>query len=113
MGSFAYTSLNMREIHKKISQEYYELIVSGQKTFEWRVDDFECEPGDILVLDEYVYDGDDSTTEGRRPTGRSIRKKVGYVAHTKDFAWLNRPDVQADYEKYGAKIISLLDEEML
>ena len=100
----------MREIHKKISPEYFEQILSGEKTFEWRVDDFECEPGDILVLEEYEYAHGQATTEGRRPTGRVIRKKVGYVAHTKDFAWLNRPDVQADYEKYGAQIISLLDE---
>ena len=42
----------MREIHKKISPEYFEAIKSGEKTFEYRVNDFECEPGDILVLEE-------------------------------------------------------------
>lgn len=100
----------MREIHKKNSPEYFEAISSGEKTFEYRVNDFECEPGDVLVLDEYEYTQGQGTTEGRQATGRSIRKKVGYVGHTKDFDWLERPDVKADFEKYGAQIISLLDE---
>jgi hypothetical protein len=100
----------MREIHKKISPEYFEAVLSGEKTFEYRVNDFECEPGDVLVLEEYVYTKGQGTTEGRRPTGRSIRKRVGYVAHTTDFDWLDRPDVKADFEKYGAQIISLVDE---
>lgn len=100
----------MKEIHKKISPEYFEKILTGEKTFEYRVNDFDCQPGDILVLDEYEYAKGQGTTEGRRPTGRSIRKKVGYVGRTLDFDWLNRPDVKADLEKYGAQIISLLDE---
>lgn len=100
----------MKEIHKKISPEYFEKILTGEKTFEYRVNDFDCRPGDILILDEYEYAQGQGTTEGRRPTGRSIRKKVGYVAKTLDFDWLNRPDVKADLEKYGAQIISLLDE---
>lgn len=101
----------MREIHKKISPEYFEKVLSGEKTFEYRVNDFECEPGDILVLDEYEYTQGQQTTEGRKPTGRSIRKRVGYVARTTDFDWLGRPDVKSDFEKYGAQIISLLEED--
>ena len=100
----------MREIHKKISKEYFELIISGQKTFEYQVADFDCEPGDILVLEEYEYVNDDSDKENRRPTGRVLRKKVSYVARTKDFEWTNRPDVKVALKKYGAQIISLLDE---
>lgn len=99
-----------REIHKKISPKYFEAILSGQKTFEYRVNDFKCEPGDILVLDEYTYDLGQATTDGHRPTGAPFVKKVGYVAHTTDFDWLERPDVKADFEKYGAQIISLVDE---
>lgn len=101
----------MAEIHKKISREYYELIASGQKTFEYRVNDFECKPGDVLVLEEYEYvDGHDDKADHRHPTGRIIRKRVGYVAKTKDFEWLNRPDVKVAFEKNGAQIISLLDD---
>lgn len=96
-----------REIHKKISKSYFEKIQSGEKTFEYRVNDFACDPGDILVLEEWEYDGTDANTEARKPTGRVIKKKVGYVARTVDFDWLERPDVKADLEKYGAQIISL------
>ena len=46
----------------------------------------------------------------RYPTGRVIRKKVGYVAKTTDFNWLNRLDVKKAFEENGAQIISLLDE---
>ena len=46
----------------------------------------------------------------RYPTGRVIRKEVGYVAKTTDFNWLNRPDVKKAFEENGAQIISLLDE---
>jgi len=63
-----------------------------------------------LVLEEYEYNQGQGTTAGRRPTGRVLRKKVGFVGHTQDFDWLERPDVKADLEKYGAQIISLLDE---
>lgn len=101
----------MKEIHKKLSKEYFEQIESGEKTFEFRLADFDVEPGDILILDEYEYENSDDTL-ARSPTGRSIRKKVGYVGKTKDFAWLNRPDIKKDAEKYGYQIISLLDEKM-
>ena len=50
-------------------------LLSGEKTFEYRVNDFECEPGDVLVLEEYVYTKGQGTTEGRRPTGRENRKQ--------------------------------------
>lgn len=98
----------MREIHKKINKKYFDLVASGQKTFEYRVNDFECESGDILILEEYEYDAD---FRGRKATGRVLKKKVGHVAKVTDFEWLKRPDVQADFEKYGAQIISLISEE--
>lgn len=101
----------MREIHKKINQEYFEEILSGQKTFEFRVADFDCEPGDIIVLEEWEYENGYDDTTNRHPTGREIRKKVGYVAHSRDFEWLNRPDVKADLDKYGYQIISLLEDD--
>lgn len=101
----------MAEIHKKINTEYFELIKSGQKTFEYRVADFDCEPGDILVLEEWVYDNGYDDLKHRHATGREIRKKVGHVAKLKDFNWLDRPDVRAAQDKYGVQIISLLNED--
>lgn len=101
----------MREIRKKVNREYFELILSGQKTFEYRIADFECEPGDILILEEWEYDNGYDDTENRRPTGREIRKRVGHVAKISEFDWMDRPGMQAAFDQYGAQIISLLNEE--
>lgn len=101
----------MREIRKKVNREYFELILSGQKTFEYRIADFECEPGDILILEEWEYDNGYDDTENRRPTGREIRKRVGHVAKISEFDWMDRPDMQVAFDQYGAQIISLLNEE--
>lgn len=90
----------MAEIHKKIWSTYFKEVENGKKTFELRLDDWKCEPGDVLILDEI----DDAT---KQPTGRSIRKKVGFVGHTKDFTFWPVEDI----EKYGYQIISLLEEE--
>ena len=100
-----------REIHKKLSKKYFDLIAGGQKTFEFRVADFECESGDVLVLEEYEYENEAESKGPRTPTGRSLRRKVGYVGKTEEFAWLNRPDVKKDAEEFGYQIISLLEED--
>jgi ADP-ribose pyrophosphatase YjhB (NUDIX family) len=93
-----------RKVHKPIDTEHFEQILAGQKTFEFRVADFECDPGDILVLEEYKYNEDRSQ---RHPTGRTYRRKVGYIFKTKDADWLERSDVKANAEKYGFQVISL------
>lgn len=64
-----------RRIVKKILPEYFDLIVSGKKKFEFRVANFKIEEGDTLVLEE--WGSCDKKT--RKPTGRVIEKKVGYV----------------------------------
>lgn len=90
----------MKEIHKKVQgKEYFDAMLSGQKTFECRLNDWECEAGDVLILEEV----DD---ENMQYTGRVIRKKVGFIGKTKDFTWFSKDDV----DKYGYQIISLLDE---
>jgi len=89
----------MSEIHKKVYQEWFEKILSGEKTFELRLNNWKCEPGDILILDEI--------NKKREFTGRSLRKKVGSIAKTKDINYFTREDI----EKYGYQIISLLEEE--
>ncbi|RLG21244.1 RNA-binding protein [Candidatus Micrarchaeota archaeon] len=81
-------------IEKKIWPEYFQKIIDGVKTFELRLADFECRPGDILVLREW----DPRTKEY---TGRVIEKKVTYVAKSKDMrSW---PD--EDIRKYGFLVI--------
>ena len=64
------------KIEKKILKDYFKKIQSGEKKFELRLADWECRPGDILVLKE--IDGE------KNYTGRVLEKEVAYVLKTKD-----------------------------
>ncbi len=87
-------------IEKKILPEYFEKIKRGEKTYELRLADWECNQGDTLILVEI-----DSKT--KEPTGRSLTRKVGYVCKTNDFNFWAKEEI----DKYGYQIISLLNEE--
>ena len=86
-------------IEKKTWPDFFEKILSGQKTYDVRVSDFKCNPGDVLVLKEW-----DPKT--KQYTGREIAKKVGFVGQLKDFSFWK----QEDLEKYGLQVISLLED---
>lgn len=88
-----------RRIIKKILPEYFDLIVSGTKKYEFRVADFEVDDGDTLVLEE--WDSLDPTT--RKPTGRVIEKKVTYPKKFKIDEFTQLEDIQ----KYGFYILQL------
>ena len=62
----------MAIIKKKIWPEYFELVSSGKKKFELRLNDFDVNEGDALLLEEW----DPKTNQY---TGRKIEKKVGFV----------------------------------
>jgi hypothetical protein len=51
--------------------EYFEALRDGRKTFEFRVDDRDFVPGDILWLREWHPD--------TRYSGRDLRRRVTYV----------------------------------
>jgi hypothetical protein len=85
----------MNKIEKKIWPEYFQAILDGRKTFELRLADFECNPGDELTLKEW-----DPKT--KQYTGREIKKIVSYVGKTKDYTFWSEDDV----DKYGYQIIS-------
>jgi len=84
------------KIEKKIWPGYPDKIISGEKTFEMRLADFDCEEGDILVLREW-------DPEKKKYTGREIEKNVTYVLKTKDLDFWDKADV----EKYGYQMISI------
>lgn len=65
----------MARIVKKILPEYFDLIASGKKKYEFRLADFEIQEGDTLVLEEW----DSSEPAIRKPTGRSLEKTATYV----------------------------------
>lgn len=89
----------MKAITKKSYPELFEQVLSGEKTFDMRVADFDCQPGDVFEQIEIDHDG--------APTGRSLRKKVGTVLRTKEIDFWP----QRDIDEYGYQVISLLDED--
>lgn len=91
-----------KTIEKKILPEYFDLIERGEKTYELRLADWNCEPGDTLVLVEIDNDT-------KQLTGRSLTRKVGFVGRTKDFDFWTKEEI----DEHGYQIISLLEEEQL
>lgn len=87
-------------IEKKILAGFFDKVASGEKTYEVRLADWECNSGDTLVLIEI----DDET---KQPTGRKMSRKVGFVGKTKDFVFWPQDEI----DKYGYQIISLLPDE--
>ncbi len=83
-------------IEKKILPEYFQAILEGKKTFEVRLGNLECKPGDILVLKEW----DD---RNKRYTGRELKRRITYVLNTKDLKFWKEEEIK----KYGLKIIGL------
>jgi len=87
----------MATIKKKIWPEYFELIVSGKKKYELRLNDFDVKEGDILLLEEY-------NPKSKSYTGRSIKKKVTYVAKFKiDKLFWPKEEI----EEKGIQVLSL------
>lgn len=82
-------------IEKKIWPKFFDKILSGEKKFELRLADWECNPGDILVLREW-------DPEKKDYTGRVLEKEVSYVLKTKDVKFFTPEEI----EKYGWQIIS-------
>lgn len=83
------------KIEKKVWPEYFQMVLDGTKKYELRLADFECKPGDELVLREW-----DPKT--KQYTGRKITKKVIMVFKTKDQKFWQKEAV----EKHGFQIVS-------
>ena len=92
---------SMKKIEKKIRPEYFEQIRLGKKTFELRLNDFEIEEGDTLVLKEW-------DPEKKAYTGRELEKKVGYVGRWKIDELTTFWPMQ-EIEEKGLQVISLKD----
>jgi len=83
-------------IEKKIWPEFFDKVQSGEKSFDVRLADWECKPGDVLVLKEW-----DPKT--KKYTGRVLEKTVTYVSKTKDFKFFTKQEV----DKFGYQVIAL------
>ncbi|MBU1071342.1 DUF3850 domain-containing protein [Patescibacteria group bacterium] len=82
-------------IKKKVWPEYFQNIKDGKKTYELRLADWECNEGDVLILQEW-------NPKTKNYTGRELRKEVTYVGKTKNMTFWSKEDVA----KYGYQIIS-------
>jgi len=88
----------MNTVEKKIYPEYFQKVLDGDKTFELRLNDFDINQGDTLLLKEW-------NPNDKEYTGREIEKKVGYVGKWKieDLKFWSQKEIK---EK-GVQIISL------
>jgi len=93
-----------KRIIKKVLPEYFQDIVDGKKKYELRLNDFDIEPGDTLVLEEYTS-ADRNT---RQATGRRLEKKVSYLSKFKiqDLWW-----TEEEIKEKGIQIISFENKE--
>ncbi len=83
------------KIIKKINKEMFDVINSGKKKFEVRIeDDCKFNEGDILILKEF---------EDNKFTGRELRKEITFILRTKECGFLKEDDIN----KYGFSILSL------
>ena len=86
----------MKIIKKKIWPEYFDLVASGKKNYELRLNDFEIQEGDILLLQEW-------NPETKEYTGREVEKKVTYVGKFK----LDYFGQEEEIKEKGMQVISL------
>lgn len=78
----------MKTVTKKITKQWLDKIdkiIAGKKKFELRLADFEIKEDDILKLEEYS-----GIDKDRKPTGRSINKKVKYLQKVDLKSWIKQ-----------------------
>ncbi|MCX6786644.1 MAG: DUF3850 domain-containing protein [Candidatus Kaiserbacteria bacterium] len=89
----------MQKIEKKIWPEYFQQVLDNKKIFELRLNDFEIEEGDTLVLKEW-------DPETKEYTGREVEKQVGYVGKWK-IEELEKFWPKEDIDSKGLQVISI------
>ena len=84
-------------IEKAVQEKYFSAIADGRKRFEVRLADFECKPGDTLVLKEQK--------QGTKElTGRKIECEVLYGFNTKKIEEFYSKE---DIKKHGLVILAV------
>jgi hypothetical protein len=83
-------------IEKKAWPELFQKVLTKEKRFDLRIADFECRPGDVLVLREW-----DPVRECY--TGRTLEKEITYVMRTKGLEFFSQDDI----DEHGFIVMSL------
>lgn len=91
----------MITIKKKIPPDFYELVNSNKKNFELRLNEFEVNEGDTLILEEW-------NPKTKEYTGRTIEREVGYVLKFK----LNDFGQEDLIKEKGLVVFSLRDKKI-
>ena len=76
----------MRRIEKKTWPYLFDKVLSGEKQFDLRIAEFECEIGDTLVLREW-------DPEKKEYTGRELEKEITFLVKTKDLKFWSQEDI--------------------
>jgi len=88
-----------KRIIKKVLPEYFQDIVDGKKKYEFRLNDFDIEVGDTLVLEEWTS----ADKKTREVTGRVLEKEVTYLRRFKlQDLWWDKEEI----DEKGVQIIS-------
>jgi ribosomal protein S17 len=85
----------MKRIEKKAWPELFDKMLSGEKNFDLRLAEFECEEGDILVLKEWE-------PKTKQYTGRELEKEITFVIKTKDMKFWSKEEM----DKLGFVVMS-------
>ncbi len=85
------------KIKKKVQPKYFKAVLAGKKRFELRLADFDCEPGDSLLLLEQKQGG-------KELTGREVDCDILYKFNTKD---MNKFHSQEEIDKYGLVVLAI------
>lgn len=88
----------MAIIKKKTWPEYFEAVLSGKKKYDLRLNDFDVNVGDVLVLEEW-----DPKT--KKYTGRKIEKKITYIGKFKIDDYFTNSE--QEIKEKGFQIMSL------
>jgi ribosomal protein S17 len=83
------------KIKKKTWMPYFKDLIDGKKTFDVRLNNFDCKVGDILILEEYDQ-------KNKKYTGRYIEKEITFVLNTKTQKFWK----QSEINKEGLLILS-------
>jgi hypothetical protein len=91
----------MTTIEKKAWPELFEKVRTGKKTFDLRLEDFKCKPGDTLFLREW-------TPKKEIYTGRALKRKVTFVFRSREILkfWS-----EEEIDKYGFQVIGFSNEK--
>lgn len=82
----------MQRVEKKAWPEWFQEVWDGEKTFEYRLADFDIEPGDVFVMKEW-------SPQTEEYSGRALEAEVGFIGKVQSRRW-DKPNDPAIHDHY-------------